>query len=88
LINAETRETRVLAGKAVCNLLTHLESQTAAVGAGAVSVLREMARVGDHPSVRPNVAEALFVMTCNEELRVKIVEQVSALATDETCPKA
>lgn len=75
LNSAKNKQTRITAGKAVCNLLTHIESQEAAVATGAVSVLRDMARVGDDPKSRSNVAEALFVMTCNAGLREKIVQQ-------------
>jgi hypothetical protein len=74
LLRASESETRVTASKAVCNLLTNFESQQASVDTGAVHVLKDITRMMDDPQSSAMVSEALFILTCNSDLREKIVE--------------
>ena len=72
LMRSHDRTTQVTVGKCACNLLSFADSQAAAVGAGAVAVLKNICTLGD-PESEKDCADAFFLISGSEKFRNQIV---------------
>ena len=72
LMRSKDHATRLVCGKAVCNLLGHEDSQTPAVAAGATKVLSALCNLGDFEA-EAAAASAFFLVAEQETCRREIV---------------
>ncbi|CAM9243379.1 unnamed protein product [Ascophyllum nodosum] len=71
LLRSEDQGTQVICGKAVCNLVCCLESQLAAIKAGAIACLKQLVELGV-PEVEAAVAMAFLLTAGNRRFRAEI----------------
>ncbi|CAM9289078.1 unnamed protein product, partial [Laminaria digitata] len=71
LLRSKDQGTQVICGKAVCNLVSCPDSQLAAVEAGAVPCLRQLAKLGV-PEIEASIATTFLLMSGNSKCRQEV----------------
>ncbi|CAM9447883.1 unnamed protein product, partial [Hapterophycus canaliculatus] len=71
LLRSTDQGTKVICGKAVCNLVSCPDSQLEAVEAGAVPCLRQLAKLGV-PEIEASIAMTFLLMAGNSKCRMEV----------------
>ncbi|CAM9227651.1 unnamed protein product [Discosporangium mesarthrocarpum] len=71
LLRSTDQGTKVICGKAVCNLVSCADSQLSAVAAGAIPCLRQLAKLGV-PEIEASIAQTFFLVSGNDVCREEV----------------